>query len=277
MGKKIVITGSNKGIGFTTLDKLLKLYPDYEFVMAVRSTENGENALTKLMASHPKVQSNVTIMHLDISHSESIDKFVAAIKSKYGKIDCLINNAAMAFKGDTFNEEVVRVTFLTNYYGTKELTEKMKSLINNNGKIILIGSMAGRYNKFSADIQRRFIDAKNVSEIDKLAKEFYAAVVDFEYKRKGWPETAYGTSKALIMTYNRILSKEEDILRRNIQVYSLCPGWCRTDMAGQKASKSAEEGAETPTFLVGLPWEINQDYQGQFFEDCKVSSLLLPN
>ena len=29
-----------------------------------------------------------------------------------------------------------------------------------------------------------------------------------------------------------------------------CPGWCRTNMAGDKATKSAAEGAETPVWLV---------------------------
>jgi len=51
----------------------------------------------------------------------------------------------MAFKGDAFDENVVKTTFQTNYYGTVELTEKMKPYIKDSGKIIFVGSMAGKY------------------------------------------------------------------------------------------------------------------------------------
>lgn len=50
----------------------------------------------------------------------------------------------------------------------------------------------------------------------------------------------------------------------------MCPGWCRTDMAGQKAAKSAEEGADTAMFLMGKPSEIVAEEQGQFFSERKL-------
>jgi len=39
-----------------------------------------------------------------------------------------------------------------------------------------------------------------------------------------------------------------------------CPGWCRTDMAGQNAELSIEEGALTPVFLVELPFIVDPQY-----------------
>ena len=50
----------------------------------------------------------------------------------------------MAFKGDEFDENVVRTTLQTNYYGTIELTEKMIKNIKDSGKIIIVGSSAGK-------------------------------------------------------------------------------------------------------------------------------------
>jgi short-subunit dehydrogenase len=35
----------------------------------------------------------------------------------------LINNAGFAWKNNEFNENVVEITFKTNYFGTKYLTE----------------------------------------------------------------------------------------------------------------------------------------------------------
>lgn len=40
-------------------------------------------------------------------------------------------------------------------------------------------------------------------------------------------------------------------------MYVCCPGWCRTDMAGDKAPKSKEEGADTPLYLIELPSNID--------------------
>jgi hypothetical protein len=41
-------------------------------------------------------------------------------------------------------------------------------------------------------------------------------------------------------------------------------------MAGQKAAKSAEEGADTAMFLMGKPSEIVAEEQGQFFSERKL-------
>lgn len=49
------------------------------------------------------------------------------------------------------------------------------------------------------------------------------------------------------------------------------PGWCRTDMAGSSAPRTAEEGARTFSHLALLP--TDQTPNGQFWEDCKVSSI----
>ncbi len=53
-------------------------------------------------------------------------------------------------------------------------------------------------------------------------------------------------------------------------MYACCPGWCQTDMTkGTGAPKTADQGAETPAMLVGLPFKIDPKIQGLFFfEGC---------
>jgi NAD(P)-dependent dehydrogenase (short-subunit alcohol dehydrogenase family) len=50
--------------------------------------------------------------------------------------------------------------------------------------------------------------------------------------------SAYSASKALVNYYVRfILSKQ---VGKNQSVFSMCPGWCRTDMGGKFATRSPE-------------------------------------
>ena len=49
-------------------------------------------------------------------------------------------------------------------------------------------------------------------------------------------------------------------------VNSVCPGWVRTDMGGQGATRSVEEGADTIVWLAG---EAPQGLTGKFLRDRK--------
>jgi NAD(P)-dependent dehydrogenase (short-subunit alcohol dehydrogenase family) len=52
-----------------------------------------------------------------------------------------------------------------------------------------------------------------------------------------------------------------------MMINSMCPGWCRTDMGGADAPKSAEEGADT---AVWLALEAPSDLRGLFLKERKV-------
>lgn len=57
--------------------------------------------------------------------------------------------------------------------------------------------------------------------------------------------------------------------REDILLNACCPGWVRTDMAGPKAPKTIDEGAETPVYLALLPPNAGKPH-GEFVRDKKV-------
>jgi len=61
--------------------------------------------------------------------------------------------------------------------------------------------------------------------------------------------TAYRLSKTALNALTRTTAADEP----DIVVNSLCPGWVRTDMGGEHATKSVEEGADTAVWLATLP------------------------
>jgi len=50
----------------------------------------------------------------------------------------------------------------------------------------------------------------------------------------------------------------------------MCPGWCKTDMGGDSANRSAEQGADTVVYLTNLPFERDEELNGKYFRDRKV-------
>ena len=58
----------------------------------------------------------------------------------------------------------------------------------------------------------------------------------------------------------------EEFKDSNIIVNSVCPGWCRTDMGGENATRSAQEGVETTVWLA----MTDNPPRGKLLRDKKV-------
>lgn len=87
----MLITGANQGIGFETAKKLAKEQPSYHILMGSRDAHRGQVAAAKLQAKNLSVES-ITI---DITSDESIAAAANEVSSKFGRLDVLINNAAI--------------------------------------------------------------------------------------------------------------------------------------------------------------------------------------
>lgn len=81
---------------------------------------------------------------------------------------------------------------------------------------------------------------------------------------EGASAPAYSISKAALNLLTVKLGKE--LAGTGIYVNAMCPGWVRTDMGGQAASRSPEKGAETILWLAQLP---NEGPTAKFFRDKK--------
>jgi NAD(P)-dependent dehydrogenase (short-subunit alcohol dehydrogenase family) len=72
---------------------------------------------------------------------------------------------------------------------------------------------------------------------------------------------AYSITKAALNALTLSLSKD---LAKNVKINSVCPGWVRTRMGGEGASRSPEEGADTAIWLATLP---DDGPSGGFYRD----------
>ncbi|KAF2446749.1 carbonyl reductase [Karstenula rhodostoma CBS 690.94] len=261
-----VVTGANKGIGLAIVRQLTLQYPksplnngSFLIYLTARDQSRGEAAVQDLhndaQLKQAKAlksdggQTEVEYHQLDITDQRSLDSFAAHIKKTHGDgIDFVINNAGIALNG--FNAELVKTTLGCNYYNTMEACHKFVPLLKPEGHIVNLASMSGHLNKYSDDVQKRFLAAKTESDITSIMKDFVSAVEAGNEKEAGYPSAAYAVSKAGLIGATKALARAEQEKGSKILVNACCPGYVNTDMTKGKGTKTPDEGAQTPVLLA---------------------------
>lgn len=273
--KVVLVTGSNKGIGYGIIETLLEKKSKLRIILSSRNEELGKKSYDNLISKYPETKDNLFYHQLDITKEDSFKNFCEWVKEKFGKLDYLVNNAGVATHGDAFNIDVCNSTFEVNVNGTINFTEYIlkNNMINKSGKIILVGSIAGslKYLK-NEELKNGFKNAKTYEELINMGELFKKSIINNTVEKDGWCKNTYAVSKMIVNSYARVLALRDEIKNNDISVYSAHPGWVKTDMAGPKAPLSIKEGAETEVYLIELPDGINPEYQGKYFDKCKVSS-----
>uniref|UniRef100_A0A8B9GBI2 carbonyl reductase (NADPH) n=1 Tax=Amazona collaria TaxID=241587 RepID=A0A8B9GBI2_9PSIT len=268
-----VVTGSNKGIGFSIVRALCHQFPGDVYLTA-RDPSRGQEAVKKLQEEGL----SVLFHQLDIDDPQSIRALRDFLKEKYGGLDVLVNNAGIAFKAhDTAPFAVqAEVTLKTNFFGTRNVCTELLPLVKPYGRVVNVSSMAGglALGKCSRELQQKFrSNTITEDELVELMTKFVEDTKKGVHEKEGWPNTAYGVSKIGVTVLSRIQARMLSEKRKDdhILLNACCPGWVRTDMAGPKAPKSPDEGAETPVYLALLPSNADGPH-GQFVSEKTVQT-----
>ena len=274
--KKIVlVTGSNKGIGYGIIEMLLEKKTNLRIILTSRNEDLGKKSFNKLLTKYPYSKDYFYYHQLDITNKESISNLISWIRSQFGKIDYLVNNAGLGTHGVTTDINLHVSVLEVNVFGTINFTEEMikNNMLNKKGKIILVGSMMGNLNRLNSyKLKNDFKNAKTTQDLLNLGEAFKNSCLKGTVEKDGWCSNSYCVSKMIVNSYPRILSYRKEIENNDISVYSAHPGWVKTDMTGPEAPLTIREGAENEVFLIELPDGINKEYQGKYFDRFKVAS-----
>lgn len=214
MKKVVLVTGSNKGIGLEVVRQLAQR--GHTVYLAARDAVRGEAAVHQLSRENLMVR----FVQLDVTDDQSIIQAVNYVKQHSGKLEVLINNAAILLKEDRSlardPDEVFQRTWQTNVTGVLKVTRQFLPLLTREGRIINTSSGGG-------------------SMTDPVG---------------GW-SPAYCVSKSAVNAFTRHLAFE--LSSKQIAVCAYCPGWVKTDMGGKSAPRSVTQGADTAVWLSETP------------------------
>jgi NAD(P)-dependent dehydrogenase (short-subunit alcohol dehydrogenase family) len=225
--KTALVTGANKGIGFEVTRELARL--GLRVFLGARNAEAGRAAAEKL-----KSAGDVIFLDIDISNEKSISAAADELARQCDHLDVLVNNAGILLGEDksalTLTVDIFEKTLRTNTLGAWLVAEAFAPLLEKSSKprIVNVSSGGGQ----------------------------------LEDGADGWAP-AYCVSKTAL---NGVTVQLAAALPK-FAVNSVCPGWVRTDMGGENATRSIAEGAAT---IVWLASAAPHDLTGKFVKDRKV-------
>lgn len=189
-GRVALVTGGGQGLGQATARRLsqagaavaINYFPDADGKNEARAREAAE-----------ALQPNGMIVPGDVRSPEDMDACVAAVVQRFGRLDFVINNAAIIRdktlkKMETADWQAVIDTNLT---GVFNVCKAAQPVLAEGGRIVNMASISG--------------------------------VVGF------FGQANYSSAKAGVIAFTKVLSKE--LARRKITVNAVAPGVVMTEMA----------------------------------------------
>ncbi|MEV4161882.1 SDR family oxidoreductase [Nonomuraea dietziae] len=217
-----LVTGGNRGIGREVCQQLAAL--GHTVFLTARSPEAAETAARELGG-------DVVPLRLDVTSEEDTAGVAAAVAERYGRLDVLVNNAAITYdtwqSGASADLDVVREAAETNLYGPWRLIQELLPLLRESAhpRIVNVSSEAASLTNMGG----------------------------------GTP--AYGTTKVALNALTRMLAAE--LRGDGVLVNAICPGWVATDMGGP-GGRPVSEGAAGIVWAATLP---DDGPTGGFFRD----------
>ncbi|MFC4597200.1 SDR family oxidoreductase [Cohnella hongkongensis] len=133
-GKICMITGANSGIGFAAAQGLAE--QGARIVMVCRHRERGEEAKRKLIELTGNAQ--IELLVSDLSSQQSVRDLAKAFRSRWDRLDVLVNNAGGLFGRQQTSVDGFEMTFAVNYLAPFLLTHLLLDQLKASGSARIV-------------------------------------------------------------------------------------------------------------------------------------------
>ena len=216
-----LITGANQGIGYYVAKELAA--DGVTVVIGARDLAKGEEAAQS-------IGDIAVAVELDVTDQATIDAAAAFIEERFGRLDLLVNNAAISMveRGEVALEDYNTV------YGISNVSiDKLRQLWDTNvfGQVAVYQAML--------PLLRRSSDARIVNVGSGAGSLNRNAGPAFPYRKMFGP--GYAGSKAAfhIMALSMMIEHEDDGIKVNL----VSPGFTNTALNNNQGTDTIEDGA----------------------------------
>ncbi|TCC01787.1 SDR family NAD(P)-dependent oxidoreductase [Kribbella soli] len=220
--KIALVTGANKGIGKEIARQLGQA--GFTVLAGSRDLHRGELAVKELVAEGL----DVVGVQLEVTDKASVRAAAERVAAEYGRLDVLVNNAAIIPAGDDavsrIEADVLWSAFETNVLGLVGVTQAFLPLL-------------------------RSAEAARIVNLSTSLASF-EQVGDPESRMSTVLTVGYNASKAAVNMVTVMLANE--LRGTGILVNGADPGNCATDMGGWTAARTPAQGAAVAVSLATL-------------------------
>jgi retinol dehydrogenase 14 len=236
LGKTVLITGANSGIGKATAVQIAKM--GATVVMACRDKVGGGAALAEVKEAsrNPSVQ----LLILDLASQASVREFVREFESRYRRLDVLINNAGVVLSKRETTPDGIVTTFAVNYLSPFLLTNLLLP-------------------RLVASAPSRIVNLTSAAHFDA-----HLDFKDLQTRKHYKGSDAYAESKLAVVLFTYELARRLQVT--GVTANCVHPGAVATNLARGDAGLLGavllvakpflgppENGAETPVYLATAP------------------------